>query len=119
MAGAVPFDVQHNMTKEEYDALTPEEKADRRRLKNKEAQRNLRMKKAKELAVLQDTLAMAEGTTRVIEGEYRRLMLEGVSVNMDFRVAKLRVLSALGFPTDGSFDIIVCTENEQVSVVRV
>ena len=82
MAG-VPFDVQRNMTKEEYDALTPEEKVERRRLKNREAQQNLRMKKAQEIAVLRDTLAMAEGTTRVIEGEYRRLMLEGASVDVD------------------------------------
>ena len=119
MAGAVPFDVQRNMTKEEYDALTPEEKVERKRLKNREAQQNLRMKKAQEIAVLRDTLAMAEGTTRVIEGEYRRLMLEGASVDVDFRVAKLRVLSDLGFPLDGSFDIIVCTESEQVSVIRV
>ena len=119
MAGAIPFDVQRHMTKEEYDALTPEEKADRKRLKNKEAQRNLRMKKAKEIEVLRDALAMAEGTTRVIEGEYKRVMLKGVGVNIDFRVAKLRVLEALGFPTDGSFDILVSTEDEQVSVVRV
>ena len=118
MAG-VPFDVQRNMTKEEYDALTPEEKVERKRLKNREAQQNLRMKKAQEIAVLRDTLAMAESTTRVIEGEYRRLMLEGASVDVDFRVAKLRVLSALGFPLDGSYDIIVCTETEQVSVIRV